>query len=242
MRFDGRRILVTGGTAGIGRAGALRIVREGGQVVVTGSSQERVEQFRGGPGITAVCNDAAAPDTGERLARELGNQCFDGIWLNAGIARVAAVDEVDAALFDRMMAVNARGPMLQLAALAERIERGGSVVLTASTAAYRGDAFAALYAATKGALIALCRAWAAAFAPRNIRVNVVVPGSIATEFRNFMSDEVRDEFESGVVDAVPLARMGLPEEVAAVALFLLSDDASYVTGSQYLVDGGLIRL
>ena len=105
---------------------------------------------------------------------------------------------------------------------------------------YEGAAATGLYAATKGALIAMTRSWASALAPRGIRVNVVVPGPIDTNFRHFLPEEVKRGFEDFVVSQVPLGRAGRPEEAAAVALFLLSDDASYVTGSQYAVDGGLI--
>jgi len=86
----------------------------------------------------------------------------------------------------------------------------------------------------------MARSWASALAPRGIRVNVLVPGPIETNFRNFLPDETRQGFEQFVVDQVPLGRAGTAEEAAAVALFLLSDDASYVTGSQYAVDGGLV--
>lgn len=100
---------------------------------------------------------------------------------------------------------------------------------------------ASVYAGTKGALVAMARGWATSLAGRGIRVNVLVPGAIRTRFRDFMSDEVREEFERDVVSRVPLGRVGTPGEAAAVALFLLSDDATYVTASQYAVDGGLTK-
>ncbi|KAB8307536.1 SDR family oxidoreductase [Erwinia endophytica] len=97
---------------------------------------------------------------------------------------------------------------------------------------------ASLYSATKGALISLVRCWTSALGPRNIRVNALVPGPIDTNFRDFMSESFRQEFEAGVVNRLSSGRMGTAEEAAAVGLFLLSDDASFVTGSQYFVDGG----
>lgn len=100
---------------------------------------------------------------------------------------------------------------------------------------------ASVYAATKGALVAMARGWASALAARGIRVNVLVPGAIDTRFRDFMREDVRESFERDVIGRVPLARVGTPEEAAAVALFLLSDDATYVTASQYAVDGGLTK-
>lgn len=98
----------------------------------------------------------------------------------------------------------------------------------------------ALYAATKGAPVAMARSWASALAPRRIRVNLLVPGPIETGFRDFLPEEAKQGFEDFVLAKVPLGRMGTPEEAAAVALFLLSDEAAYATGSQYAVDGGLV--
>lgn len=116
----------------------------------------------------------------------------------------------------------------------------GSIVVTASSSVYEGAAATSLYAASKGALLAAARSWASAVAHRGIRVNTLVPGPIATNFRSFLPDEAREGFESFVVNQVPLQRVGTSEEAAAVALFLLSNASSYVTGSQYAVDGGLI--
>jgi NAD(P)-dependent dehydrogenase (short-subunit alcohol dehydrogenase family) len=118
---------------------------------------------------------------------------------------------------------------------------GGSVLVTASVSPYLGQAQAAVYAATKGAVTAIARSWAADLAPRNIRVNSLAPGPIATNFAEGLnlSDEQMQAFAEMILKRVPLGRFGTAEEVAAVACFLLSDDASYVTGSQYFVDGGM---
>ena len=99
---------------------------------------------------------------------------------------------------------------------------------------------ASIYAAAKGAMLSLARCWASALGPRGIRVNTLVPGPIGTNFRDFMGDAVRREFETAVLGRLSLPRMGRDEEAAAVALFLLSDEAAFVTGSQYAVDGGLV--
>ncbi|SDO52582.1 SDR family oxidoreductase [Phyllobacterium sp. OV277] len=241
-RFSGKRILITGGTSGMGLAGARRIVAEGGQVIVTGMSKEHLDETKQAlPGALILRNDAGDPVAADALAekvRELGS--LDGLWLNAGYAAVAAIEDIDAAFFDRMMNANVRGPVLQLAKLSSYLNKGSSVVLTSSTATYEGAPIASTYAATKGAMIAMARSWASALGERQIRVNVVVPGPIETNFRNFMADDFRRKFEADVVGHLALARVGTAEEAAAVALFLLSDDASYVTGSQYAVDGGLI--
>jgi NAD(P)-dependent dehydrogenase (short-subunit alcohol dehydrogenase family) len=241
-RFSGKRVLITGGTSGIGLAGAKRIVEEGGAVDVTGYSQEHLDAARRAlpSGSLVLRNDASDPEAAHQLAEKI-NQTgkVDGLWLNAGYAAVATVAEVDANFFDRMMNANVRGPVLQVAKLADSLNQGASVVLTSSTSVYEGAAMASVYAATKAALIALARCWATALAPRNIRVNALVPGPIDTNFRDFMADDFRRNFEADVVGRLPLGRVGSPDEAAAVALFLLSDDSSYVTGSQFAVDGGL---
>ncbi|MFG6281797.1 SDR family oxidoreductase [Sphingomonas sp. S6] len=244
-RFDNKRVLITGGTSGMGLAGATRIVREGGRVIVTGLDPDRIDRSRSALGDRGrvLANDAADPSSVAMLveaAKDAGG--LDGLWLNAGYAALGAPEEVDADAFDRMMAANVRGPMLQLAALSEHLTRGASIVVTSSSSTYEGAAATGLYAATKGALIAMARSWATALSPRGIRVNVVVPGPIDTNFRHFLPDNAKRGFEDFVVGQVPLGRAGTADEAAAVALFLLSDEASYVTGSQYAVDGGLIML
>lgn len=237
-RFDGKRILITGGSAGIGLAGAARIVADGGQVIVTGRDPDRLAAAKRTLGAAAevIVNDAGAPDAGAALAGIGGP--LHGLWLNAGIATLERPEDVTSAAFDRIMATNVRGPMLQMAALSDRLVPGASVLLTGSSAAYEGGEMLGLYAATKGALLSLARSWARALAPRGIRVNTLMPGPIETGFRDFLPPDAKAGFEAFVTAQVPLGRPGTADEAAAVALFLLSDDASYVTGSQYAVDGG----
>lgn len=243
-RFTGKRVLITGGTSGIGLAGAKRIANEGGQLLLTGTDEQRLtETQKALPDAEVVSNDAADPNSADVLARHVvtSGGRLDGLWLNAGYADVAGIEQVDADFFDRMMSANVRGPVLQLARLSEHLNDGASVVVTSSTSTYEGAGMASVYAATKGALIAMARGWATALADRGIRVNVLVPGPISTNFRNFMPGEVREHFEQQIVDQLPLGRIGTADEAAAVGLFLLSDVSSYVTASQYAVDGGLTK-
>ena len=242
-RFDNKRVLITGGTSGMGLAGAKRIVAEGGTVIATGLNPDRISRTQRTLGDRGhvLASDAGNPSSVALLveaAIKAGG--LDGLWLNAGYATLGTPEEVDANSFDRMMAANVRGPMLQLAALSDHMKNGASVVVTSSSSTYEGAAATSLYAATKGALVAMARSWATALTPRAIRVNVIVPGPIDTNFRHFLPDDAKSGFEDFVIGQVPLGRAGTPEEAAAVVLFLLSDDASYVTGSQYAVDGGLI--
>lgn len=240
-RFEGKRVLITGGTSGIGFAGATRILKEGGSVILTGTNQGRIEATRRSlPGANVLRNDAADPRATIALVeavKAMGG--LDGLWLNAGYASVGPLESVDADAFDQMMNANVRGPALQLSSLSPLLKEGASVVVTSSTSTYEGAAGTSLYAGTKGAIVAMARSWASALAIRAIRVNVLVPGPIATGFRDFLPVEARKNFEDFVLAQVPLGRVGTAEEAAAVALFLLSDDSSFVTGSQYAVDGGM---
>ena len=235
-KFQGKRILITGGTSGMGFAGALRIVSEGGNVAITGLNDERLKRARSllPESSLILKNDAASEADISVLQAAISDWgSLDGLWLNAGFAEVGAPESVTADAFNRMMNANVRGPMLQLAALSGSLNSGASVLVTSSSSVYEGAAMTSLYAATKS--------WASALAVRGIRANTLVPGPIETNFRHFMPEESRQQFEDFVVSQVPLGRAGTPEEASAVALFLLSDDASYVTGSQYAVDGGLVH-
>lgn len=244
-RFTDKNILITGGTSGMGLAAAKRIADEGGRVAVTGQSENHLDDARSALPDDALVlqNDAGDPAAAKQLAKtvavEMGG--LDGLWLNAGFGVFEPNDQVDADSFDNQTNVNVRGPVLQMAGLIPHFSDGASVVVTASVSPYLGQARGAVYAASKGAVTALTRSWAADLAERNIRVNSIAPGPIDTNFMNGMGldDEQKEEFLETVKSQVPLGRLGTSEEVAAVALFLLSDDASYVTGSQYMVDGGM---
>lgn len=226
----------------MGLAGAQRIVTEGGHVALTGLNEERLERARSLlPAASLILKSDAASEADIYGLGEAINDwgSLDGLWLNGGYAEVGSPESVTADSFNRMMNVNVRGPMLQLAALSESLNSGASILVTSSSSVYEGAAMTSLYAATKGAIIAMVKSWASALAERGIRANTLVPGPIETNFRHFMPEDSRQQFEDFVVSQVPLGRAGTAEEAAAVALFLLSDDASYVTGSQYAVDGGL---
>lgn len=246
-RFGGKRILVTGGSSGIGLATAKRIVEEGGEVAVTGHSGDHLEEAgRALPsGSLVLKNDASDPEDAKHLAAKIKDQMdgLDGAFLNAGYGNFWPVDETEIGAFDHMMNTNVRGPALHMAHLKEMLNDDGAVLLTSSVAPYLGQAEGAVYGATKAACLALARAWASDLAPRGIRVNAVAPGPIGTRFFDGVADteEEREAFKKQVESQVPLGRVGKAEEVAAVACFLLSRDASYVTGSEYFVDGGMTK-
>jgi NAD(P)-dependent dehydrogenase (short-subunit alcohol dehydrogenase family) len=246
-RFEGKTVVITGGTSGIGEATAERIVSEGGRVIVTGSRDESVKAIASKiPGVIAVKNDSGARDTGEALARDVRKHAdiVDAVFLNAGNGRFHPLEDVSAEEFDHHANVFVRGPLLQVKALAPMIKDGGAIVLTTSIANNLGVPSTTIYSLTKGAGRTLVRSLARELAPRGIRVNAVSPGQIGTGFlaRTGMSKERINDFAEMIKAQVPLQRIGEPKEVAAVAAFLLSDDASYVTGSEYVVDGGMSEL
>ena len=248
-RFEGKKVLVTGGTNGIGLATAARIAREGGKVAVTGTSEASLERARPHLPDDAVLlvNDAGDPNAAKDLAEVMREKFgeLDAVYLNAGYGGQTPVGGTSAEDFDHMMNVNVRGPILQMNELSPLLKDGGSVLMTSSIAPHIGLPAGSVYAATKASNASMARNWAKELAPRNIRVNAVAPGPIATGFgdryasESGMKEEEFAQLFAGITQAVPLARIGTPDEVAAVSTFLLSDDASYVTGSEYMVDGGM---
>lgn len=246
-RFSGKSIVITGGSSGIGLAAAKRIVDEGGSVLITGSNSDRLEAVRNEvPGAHVLVNDAASPEAAETLAREATRLfgTIDAAFLNAGVGAGVPLGMITPDLYRRVMDVNVGGPLFGTQALAPVMKDGGSILVTASIAKDKGMQASALYSATKGAVRSLVRGFARELAPRGIRVNTLSPGPIATDFFNRLGlpQEYAATLEQQMASTNPLGRMGTAEEAAAVALFLLSDESSYVTGSDYFVDGGEAQL
>ncbi|CAM3838128.1 SDR family oxidoreductase [Litorimonas haliclonae] len=243
-RFSNKNVLITGGSSGIGLATARRVTEEGGRVMVTGRSEDHLNDAKKVLPDSAVVlkNDASDVDAADELAqsaKDFGK--LDAVFLNAGYGDFRPVEKSDADFFDAMNNVNVRGPVLHLKALKDNIANPSSVLVTASVSSYIGQANGAVYAGTKGAVTGMARAWAAELADKNIRVNTIAPGPIETNFFNSidMPDDEVEKMVENIKSNVALGRLGTAEEVAAVATFLLSDDSSYVTGSQYMVDGGM---
>ena len=246
-RFNGKTVLITGGTSGIGLATAERLIKEGAHVAVTGSNQDRLDDFAAKhPGVLTIQADNAEPASADTIAEAVKSKFgqLDAVFLNAGFGRFVPIEQVTAEEFDAQYDVNVRGPLLQAGKLSPLIKDGGKVVFNTSIGQDLGMAGGSIYNSTKGALRTVVRVLAREWSGRQINVNAVSPGPIGTDFfnRTGLDEESIEQFSEQILSSVPLGRFGKPEEVAAVATFLLSDDASYVTGSEYVVDGGMSEL
>jgi NAD(P)-dependent dehydrogenase (short-subunit alcohol dehydrogenase family) len=244
--LNGKGVLVSGGSRGIGLAAARRLLDEGSRVFVSGLDEAEVERAvldldPAGTRAEGQVVEVADEEQVDRLvaAADAFLNGVDVLLNNAGVAWREPFTEIDAARWDRILAVNLRGQFL----VAQRVARGmiargrgGAIVNMASTNALEGEAGYAHYNASKGAIAMLTRTMAIELGPHDIRVNALCPGKIATPLQGEAEDtEYTRRF---VRDRIPLGRSGTPEEVAAAYAFLASDEASFITGELLVVDGG----
>ncbi len=246
-RYEGKKVVIIGGTSGIGLATAKMLVDRGARVLVTGRSQAGLEsaQKELGKGGIAVSSDARSLTDLDALASRVDEEfdTFDLLFVNAGFSLFAPLENTTEATFDEMFNLNAKGPFFAVQKLAPLINEGGSIVLTTSTANIKGMPLIAAYGGAKAALRSFARTFAAELLPRGIRVNAVSPGPTDTPIigKAFSDKATADHLTEQMREANPMKRFGTPEEVAKAVLFL-AFDATFTTGLELPVDGGWSQL
>lgn len=242
-QLDGKTALVTGGSSGIGLATAARLAAEGAFVFLTGRNQNSIDTAVAsiGDGANGIRADVSNADDLDAVAEAVAGRGrgLDVVFANAGGGEFTALPEITVEQFTTTFAANVGGTLFTVQKVLPLLNRGASIVLTGSTAAYNGTPGFSVYAATKAAVRSLGRTWAAELVGRGIRVNTIVPGPVETPGLTGLAPAGQ---EQALLDdeaaKVPMGRVGRPEEVANAVLFLASDQSSFVTGIELFVDGG----
>ena len=240
-RLEGKVAVVTGGSSGIGLATAKRFQEEGAKVAISGRNRKTLDEAVKsiGNGIVALQADVSKLEDIDKLYAEVSKKLgkIDVLFVNAGVAKFAALAETSESLFDEQFDTNIKGAYFTIQKALPFLNDGSSIILNTSVAGSTGVEGASAYSATKAALRSLARTTAAELVGRGIRVNAVAPGPIVTPI--FEKTGLPKEAFDGFAQKVPMKRFGQPEEVAGAVAFLASKDASYITGVEVNVDGGL---
>jgi NAD(P)-dependent dehydrogenase (short-subunit alcohol dehydrogenase family) len=241
-KLEGKTAVITGGTEGIGFATAKLFVEEGAYVFITGRRQKELDDAVKaiGSNVTGVQGDVAQIADLDRLyltVAEVKGQ-IDIVFANAGVGEFVPFGAVTEEHFDKLFNINVRGALFTVQKALPLLKDGGSIILNGSVASVKGTGGFGVYAAGKAAIRSFVRTWTTDLKDRRIRSNVVSPGPINTPLVSRQSPEVI----ARIVSTIPMGRMGEPEEVAKVALFLASDDSSFVTGIELFVDGGRAQI
>ena len=240
-RYDGKNVVITGGSSGLGLAAARYLVERGARVMVTGRTRETLDDAARllGDGGLAVASDASSLDDvdalADRVRAEFGT--VHALVVNAGIGSFDSFDEVTEQTFDRVFAINVKGPFFTVQKLAPVLADGSGVVLTTSTANQTGWDRLSVYSASKAALRSMARTLSRELLPRDIRVNAISPGSIDTGKLEKEVPERAAQLKAEFTASSPMQRFGHPDEFAPAVAFL-AFDATFVAGIELVVDGG----
>jgi NAD(P)-dependent dehydrogenase (short-subunit alcohol dehydrogenase family) len=244
-KLEGKIALVTGGNSGIGLAIAQRFVKEGAHVFIIARRREALDEAvkLTGTNVTAIAADLTKLADIDRVAEVVRSAKgkVDVVVSNAGITEQVPLPEITPEHYARTFDLNCRAPLFLVQKMLPMMGRGGSIILVASAIHYMGLANHSTYAATKAALRSYSRTWAAEFKDSGIRANTLSPGVVDTPILDSQATtpEEAAAIRKGYINYTPMLRLGHPDELAAAALFLASDESSFMTGSDMVVDGGI---
>jgi NAD(P)-dependent dehydrogenase (short-subunit alcohol dehydrogenase family) len=247
-KLDGKVALITGGNSGIGLATAKRFVQEGAYVFITGRTQSKLDEAvkQVGSCVTGVQGDVGKLADLDRLFAQIEKDKgkLDIVFANAGIARYATLGNIDEEHFDSIFGGNVKGLLFTVQKALPLLPDGASIILNASVVGSKGLASNSVYSATKAAVRSFARTWTTDLKARRIRVNAISPGPIDTEgLRELLgSAQAGQDRLKSIGTTVPLGRLGTADEIAKAAVFLASDDSSFVAGVELFVDGGFAQV
>ena len=240
--LKGKKAVITGGNSGIGFATAKKFSELGAQVMITGRSADKVSSAAESLSVIGAVADvqdlSQIDNLVDQVKREFGT--IDILFVNAGIFAPAPIGQISEEMFDQQMGINFKGAIFTIEKLLPVLNEGASIINLSSINAYTGMPMTAVYAASKAALNAYTRTAATELAPRKIRVNAVNPGPTETPIfvKTGMSQEELGGFAQALQANIPLKRFAQPDEIASLVSYLASDDAAFVTGAEFNIDGG----
>lgn len=241
--LKGKVAVVTGGNSGIGYATAKKLKDYGATTIITGRSAEKISKASQELDIHGIVADVSDLKAIDALVEEVKEkyQRVDILFVNAGIFAPAPVGQISEEMFDLQMGINFKGAVFTIEKFLPLLNDGASIINLSSVNAYTGMQNTAVYAASKAALNSYTRTAATELAPRKIRVNAVNPGPVATDIfgKTGMTEEQINGFAQAMQNRVPLKRFGKPEDIANLVVFLASDEASFINGAEYNIDGGI---
>src|ERR1700758_447580 len=247
-KLQGKVALITGGSSGMGLATAKRFVAEGAFVYITGRRQTELDKAVSlvGRNVAAVQADVSNPADLDRLYAKIATEKgkIDILFAGAGIVDPQLLAETTEESFDKVFAINTRGLAFTVKKALPLLNDGGGIIVVASGAEKKGTPGLTAYSATKAAVRSFVRTWTAELKDRRIRVNAISPGPIDTPIfeQQAPTKEEADQVRAQFAAAIPFGRLGRPEEIASTALFLASDEASFIAGVDLPVDGGMTAI
>ena len=246
-KFQNKTVVITGGTSGIGKATAAAFLKEGAHVIITSRKQKNIDETVNelGGNIKGFVSDAGKWDDLQSFGTELGKHTdhVDVLFINAGFGKFTSLADADEEAFDSQFNALVKGGYFTTQKTLPFLKEGSSIVYNTSVVTDLAMSGASIYGAAKSAVQYFTKSFAHEFKDHKIRVNAVSPGPIGTNFFNEagVSEEQQEQMAGQILSKVPMNRFGEPEEIAKTVLFLASDDASFITGHEIQVDGGMVQ-